>query len=69
MNKTRAIILAAVLMVICAGYMIKAYFGAPEDFSFKDHIALMGVLISMVMFITGHLIDRNTGDENKAGRE
>jgi hypothetical protein len=69
MNKTRAIILAAVLMGICAGYMVKVYFGDPEGFSFKDHLALMGVMISMVMFITGHLVNINTGDENKAGRE
>lgn len=55
MKNTRIITMASILIGFCAGYMIKVYFDAPESFAFKDHFALICLIISMVLFIIGHL--------------
>lgn len=52
--------MASVLIGICAGYMIKVYLDAPESFAFKDHFALVCIIIAMVLFIIGHLASKET---------
>lgn len=60
MKKTRILTMASVLIGICAGYMIKVYLDAPESFAFKDHFALVCIIIAMVLFIIGHLASKET---------
>ena len=55
MKTSRIITLATVIIGLCVGVMIKAYFDNPEDFAFMDHFGLLCLILGMGLFIFGHL--------------
>jgi len=55
MKKNRILTMASVLIGLCLGFMVKIYIESPQGFVFMDHLAFICIIISMVLFIIGHL--------------
>lgn len=55
MKNTRIITVASILIGFCVGVIIKAYIDNPGNFAFMDHLALLCIIVSMALFIIGHL--------------
>ena len=55
MNTTRIITVASIFIGVCAGAIIKVYIDNPEDFVLMDYFGVLCVIVSMGLFIFGHL--------------
>ena len=55
MKTARIITMASILIGVCVGAIIKAYVDNPEAFALMDYFGVLCVIVSMVLFIFGHL--------------
>lgn len=62
MKTTRIITMASVLVGFCAGAIIKAYIDDPEDFVLMDYFGVLCVIVSMGLFIFGHLKTKKSAE-------
>ena len=60
MKTMRIITMASVLIGFCAGAIIKAYMDNPEAFALMDYFGVLCVIVSMGLFIFGHLKTKNS---------
>lgn len=47
--------MASIFIGFCIGVIIKAYMDSPEAFALMDYFGVLCVIVSMGLFIFGHL--------------
>lgn len=58
MNKKRALVIASVIIGICAGYIFSQYLYSPRSFNYITYLPLIFIISGMVVYIIGHLIKK-----------
>ena len=62
MKTARIITVASIFIGFCVGVIIKAYMDNPEDFVLMDYFGVLCVIVSMGLFIFGHLKTKKSAE-------